>query len=76
MAITWYVLKWLRYLLRDFRVPQLSPTPIFFHNQVAIHITNNAAFHEGMKYIEIDCHFMCDEFSANHISPAYIPTAA
>lgn len=76
MAVTCCELKWLPYFFRDLRMPQLSPTLLFCDNQSAIHITNNSEFHEQTKHIEIDCHFIRDEFLANRISPTYIPITA
>ena len=49
---------WLRCLLKDLGVSTSSTTPLYCDNQSAIHITHNDIFHERIKHIEIDCHFI------------------
>ena len=35
-----------------------SPTPVYRDNRSAIQIAHNDVFHERIKHIEIDCHFV------------------
>ena len=51
-------LIWLWWLLKDLDVSTFIATPLYCDNQSAIHITHNHVFHERIKYIEIDCHFI------------------
>lgn len=60
--------------LHDVQVPQLSPTSIHCDNQDALYISSIPVFHECIKRIELDCHFVRDEFQANRISQPYIPS--
>ena len=63
---------WLRGLLSDLGFPQSSPTPLHADNTSAIRITENPIFHERTKHIEVDCHFIRDEYLRNVISLPFI----
>lgn len=69
-------LTWQQYILRDQRVPQVNPTPIYCDNQAALYITANPVFHERTKYIEIDCHIVRENLLAGLITPSYVPSHA
>ena len=43
-------------------------------NQAAIHIASNMVFHERIKHIEIDCHFVCKKIQLGLISTRYVKT--
>jgi len=58
MAATTCEIKWLIYLLQDFRVPYVQPAILYCDNQSTIQIANNPVFHERTKHIEIDCHIV------------------
>lgn len=53
--------QWLLFLLKDFLVSHSSLVAIFGDNQSALHIAVNPMFHERMKQIELDCHFVWDK---------------
>lgn len=69
MAFTLCEIKWLSQLLRDLWVYIPHIIPIYYDSQAAIHITANPVFHEWTKYIEIDCHFVCNAFQSGISSP-------
>ncbi|KAM7530049.1 hypothetical protein LguiB_033459 [Lonicera macranthoides] len=47
---------WLRGLMGELGIPQLTPTPLHADNTSAIQIATNPVFHERTKHIEVDCH--------------------
>ncbi|GMP79582.1 hypothetical protein CsSME_00035069 [Camellia sinensis var. sinensis] len=72
MANTCLEITWLRYILRDLRVNQKGPAPLYCDNQVALHIAANPVYHERTKHIEIDCQIVREKLQAGEISPIYI----
>lgn len=76
MVVTCCELKWLCSQLRDFWIFQPHPTSLFCDNQIALNISSNLVFNERTKYIEIDWHFIRDEFQVQRIILAYVPTSA
>ena len=59
----------LRRLLTDFGFPQTSAAPLHTNNTISIRITEN---HEHTKHIEVDCHFIRDEYDHQVIILAHI----
>lgn len=63
---------WLRRLLSDISFPATSATPLHADNTSSIHITAKQVFHERIKHIEVDCHFIRDEYKNDVISLPHI----
>lgn len=49
-------------MLRDFGFQISTPTLIFCDNDLAIQLANNPFFHERTKHIDMDCHFIQENF--------------
>lgn len=58
MSLTNNEVIWLCRLLCEFGVLVLGPTPLFTDNTSTISIVTNPVFHERIKYIEVDIHFI------------------
>lgn len=65
---------WLVRLLDDLSVPPSLPVALHSDSQAAIHIARNPVFHERTKHVELDCHFVRQQFLAGIISLSYIPS--
>lgn len=75
MAITTCEVLWVKQLLKDSGVPDSGPTPLFCDNRAALAIAANPVYHERVKHIDIDCHFIRDQVASKSITPAYIPSS-
>ena len=64
-------MMWLGSLPSEFGVQDDRPMTIRCDNQTAIFITNNPTFHERIKYIKIDCHYVRDMVLFGDISTPY-----
>lgn len=67
-------LKWLKQLLPDLGVAHKQGMNVFCDSQPALHIANNPVFHERMKHIIPDCHFIRDAVKEGVIRPSYVST--
>jgi hypothetical protein len=53
MASTTSELVWIKHLLCDMKIEVKGAMDIYYDNH-----TSNPVFHERMKHIEVDCHFV------------------
>ena len=61
-------IMWIYYLLMEVGIETSLPTKFWCDNQVVMHITFNPVFHEHIKHIEIDYHFVCKKIQLGLIS--------
>lgn len=71
MASTVCELQWLTNLLTKLRIPFTNPTLLYCDNASTIHIANNSSYHERMKHIGLDFHFVREKFRQHlfHLLP-------
>ena len=55
-------LSWLSRLLNELEVPNVTPIPLKCDNMAAIYIAKNPVFHERTKHIDLDCHFVRENY--------------
>ncbi|GAA0152219.1 hypothetical protein LIER_37448 [Lithospermum erythrorhizon] len=72
MAHTTCELVWLKQLLGELSFQQSTPMDLFCDNQVVVHIASNPIFHERIKHIEVDCHFVRDKLQENTIHTFHV----
>ena len=64
----------LKALLKDMRFDQNTPIEIKCDNRAAIYISSKPIFHEKMKHIEVDCHFVREKVQVKIIFTPHIST--
>lgn len=67
-------LTWLTRLLVDLSISPSLPISVHFNNQVAMHIAQNLVFHKRTKYLEIDYHFVRQQYFSGLISLSFVPS--
>ena len=69
-----YVCKimWICQLLMEVGIETSLPVKLLCDNQASMHISSNLVFHEQIKHIEIDCHFVCEKIKWGLISTRYV----
>lgn len=67
-------LTWLTRLLDDLSVRPSLLIPVLSDSQSAIHIARTLVFHERTKYVELDCHFVRQQFLSGLISLFFVPS--
>lgn len=61
-------------LLTDLSITSHLPVPIHSDSRVAIHIARNPVFHERTKHVELDCHFVHQQYLVGLISLSFVPS--
>lgn len=69
-------LTWLVRLLEDLTVPPPLPITLHSDSQAAIYIAKNHVFHERTKHVDLDCHFVRQQFLAGLISLSFVPSSS
>jgi hypothetical protein len=72
MTSTTSELTWIKQLLIDMGITNYSPMKIFCDNQAARHIASNSIFHERIKHIEVDCHFIRKKIQSKKIETQFV----
>lgn len=63
---------WLWGVLKELNIFLLALTPLYANNKNAIRLLANLEFHEQMKYIVVDYHFICEHYEAETITVSHI----
>lgn len=63
---------WLVRLMEDLGVSISLPITVHSDSHVAIHITKNLIFHERTKHVELDCHFIRQQFLVGLIFLSFV----
>ena len=66
----------LKGLLHSIGISHSQPMRLHCDSQATLHIVKNLVFHERTKHIEVDYHFIRDEFLIGNIGSTYISTHA
>ena len=72
MAIVACELVWLKILLIDLGSSCTTPMILLCDNQVAIRIAANPVFHERIKHIEVDCHYIRQQVQSKLSNTHYV----
>jgi hypothetical protein len=67
-------LIWLKHLLVDLSFVSHTHMLLFCDNQVAMHIASNPVFHERIKHLEVDCHYIRQRVQAKLFQTSYVRT--
>ena len=65
---------WIRQLLMEVGIETSILAKLWCDNQVAMNIASNPVYHERIKHIEIDCHFVREKIRLGLISTGYVKT--
>lgn len=69
--VVWDII-WFVNLLKDLQAPQSQPIAFYCDSTAAIHIANNAVFHERTKHVEFDSHIVRDKIVSRLIKTLHV----
>nr|XP_016454219.1 PREDICTED: uncharacterized mitochondrial protein AtMg00810-like [Nicotiana tabacum] len=69
-------LTWLVRLFENLSIPVTLLVPLHSDSQAAIHIAKNHVFHERTKHVELDCHFVRQQFLSSLIFLSFVRSSA
>ncbi|RVW93623.1 Retrovirus-related Pol polyprotein from transposon RE1 [Vitis vinifera] len=72
MALATCELIWLRHLLQELRFGKDEQMKLICDNQTALHIASNPVFHERIKHIEVDCHFIREKIASGCVATSFV----
>jgi hypothetical protein len=72
MASTTSELIWTKQLLANLNITIHSPIKMYYDNQAARHIASKLVFHEQMKHIEVNCHFIREKIQGKEIETSFV----
>ena len=72
MALITCELVWLKHILNELKFCKISPMKLICDNQVALHIAFNPFFHERIKHIEVNCHFVQEKIISRDIVTSFV----
>ena len=72
MTIVTSELIWIKSFLAASELFIKRPMQLYCGNQATLHISRNLVFEERPKYIEIDCHFVCERLFLGELATNYL----
>lgn len=74
-SMHWVVaeLTWLKHILSEISALSSFTILVYSDTQVYLHITCNLLFHEWTKHVDLDCHFVQQQFLNGPISLNFVP---
>ncbi|RVW29881.1 Retrovirus-related Pol polyprotein from transposon RE1 [Vitis vinifera] len=72
MALATCELIWLKHLLRELRFGKDEQMKLICDNQAPLHIASNPVFHERIKHIEVDCHFIREKIALGCVATSFV----
>ena len=71
MALATCELICLKHLLQELRFRNDKQMKLVCDNQAALNIASNLVFHERIKHIEVDCHFIREKIASGCMTTSF-----